>query len=358
MIHVSFCRFDLRHSYHCFQPMYKQKQFVIRNGSTNRQNINEQYDANDAIKQDPKPVILLSIIISFRRFRNPNQIFIMNFSANNVHPLINLNYNFPKSISEMNETTKGENSQGSCFNLADVPLQTAPGSSKSPLGKHFRLCEKDIDLIEPLRQILKEDQFVLKKVRDDLNKRSNKETLKEPISTKNSRKSKKVQNHKVVKSNRTEVLHNQKESINLSPCGTVERPHSLQQSTPVSSSNHIIKEAFDGHNLHRKNLALEKASKLTLETEDSDYDHLACHADNIMKMAVDSTMLGSTFSASLSFSSLNYDVDVLPRATGELAYEDAEKSVLETIIPKRRNKRSKQRELIMISAQDLAAAIL
>lgn len=39
--------------------------------------------------------------------------------------------------------------------------------------------------------------------------------------------------------------------------------------------------------------------------EDSDYDHLACHADNIMRMAVDSTMLGSTFNSSFSSSFSN-----------------------------------------------------
>lgn len=39
------------------------------------------------------------------------------------------------------------------------------------------------------------------------------------------------------------------------------------------------------------------------EADDSDYDLLACHADNIMRMAVDSTMLGSTFNSfSSSFS--------------------------------------------------------
>lgn len=38
--------------------------------------------------------------------------------------------------------------------------------------------------------------------------------------------------------------------------------------------------------------------------EDTD-DHLACHADNIMKLAVDSTMLGSTFNSSISSSFSN-----------------------------------------------------
>lgn len=39
--------------------------------------------------------------------------------------------------------------------------------------------------------------------------------------------------------------------------------------------------------------------------DESEYDHLACHADNIMRMAVDSTMLGSTFNSSFSSSFSN-----------------------------------------------------
>ncbi|EGW31486.1 uncharacterized protein SPAPADRAFT_51493 [Spathaspora passalidarum NRRL Y-27907] len=40
---------------------------------------------------------------------------------------------------------------------------------------------------------------------------------------------------------------------------------------------------------------LKQAQKgISADYDDSDYDHLACHADNILRMAVDSTMLGST----------------------------------------------------------------
>lgn len=59
--------------------------------------------------------------------------------------------------------------------------------------------------------------------------------------------------------------------------------------------------------------------------DDSDYDHLACHADNIMRMAVDSTMLGSTFNSSFS-SSFSNSFD----HTGKDFFDkEAKKSILE-----------------------------
>lgn len=83
--------------------------------------------------------------------------------------------------------------------------------------------------------------------------------------------------------------------------------------------------------------------------EDSDSDHLACHAHNILRMAVDSTMLGSTFNS--SFSSVN---DSILGKNSNILDEDLDKSLIE-IVKSRKNNilQKKLATKIEISADDL-----
>ncbi|EGV60268.1 hypothetical protein PSN45_001978 [Yamadazyma tenuis] len=70
-----------------------------------------------------------------------------------------------------------------------------------------------------------------------------------------------------------------------------------------------------------------KDESFTNDQEDSDYDHLACHADNIMRMAVDSTMLGSTFNSSFSSSFSN---SFMAENTGKDFFDkEAKQAILE-----------------------------
>lgn len=109
------------------------------------------------------------------------------------------------------------------------------------------------------------------------------------------------------------------------------------QSTPIS----IRKEATLNH---------KRSIKKTRISEDyDDSDHLACHAENILRMAVDSTMLGLTVN---SFSL--YDELVLGKKNFEIF--DDEASVIEGM--KKRSTLARGRATkIEISADDLAQAL-
>lgn len=108
-----------------------------------------------------------------------------------------------------------------------------------------------------------------------------------------------------------------------------------------------------------KLLKMDKAKIIKESTEDkentqddvdeSDYDHLACHAHNILRMAVDSTMLGSTFNS--SFSSVN---DSILDKNNNILDEDLDKSVLEMVKSRKNNLLQKNLATkFEISADDL-----
>ncbi|KAG7195080.1 uncharacterized protein KQ657_004196 [Scheffersomyces spartinae] len=108
------------------------------------------------------------------------------------------------------------------------------------------------------------------------------------------------------------------------------------------------------------------------EDEDEDEeDKLACHANNIMRMAVDSTMLGSTFNASLSSHYDDSIVNILQQLLMLLPHdgfafvpetEDADKSLIETMKLKwgkkgRYNLDSNRASRVEINEDDLKAAV-
>ncbi|KAK6200366.1 uncharacterized protein RJT21DRAFT_43499 [Scheffersomyces amazonensis] len=133
-------------------------------------------------------------------------------------------------------------------------------------------------------------------------------------------------------------------TIYFSPSGP-----SKQTSTPVS----VLKEVqLNNQRSNKKLLKFDKAlvvnktdNPTSLQSSkpkhqptanDSDYDHLACHADNILRMAIDSTLLGSTLNGSFSslFSNTFANDSVLDASTKKrypdfLVDVDDEASILE-----------------------------
>lgn len=114
---------------------------------------------------------------------------------------------------------------------------------------------------------------------------------------------------------------------------------------------------FNGNSIYNDNANLESNTANVNVNEDFDHDdcddehqdsdHLACHAHNILRMAVDSTMLGSTFNS--SFSSVNDSL----YGRRDFLDEDLDKSILE-IKAKQTNLLQKNKaKRIEINADDL-----
>lgn len=130
----------------------------------------------------------------------------------------------------------------------------------------------------------------------------------------------------------------------------------LLQSTPVS----MLKEAHS-----KKLLKMEKATIIPIKehkvaestADDSDFDPLACHAENIMRMAVDSTMMGSSFS--LSFSSTFANDSMSKKKYPDFFTDDPESSVIEGLKTKwgKKSLVTLRAAKIEINAADLQAAV-
>lgn len=117
-------------------------------------------------------------------------------------------------------------------------------------------------------------------------------------------------------------------------------------STPVvvAKDLHQLMRRKSSRNLKQKLLRMDQASLVSFgkyqipqynddpanfNEDNSDYDLLACHADNIMRMAVDSTMLGSTFNSSFSSSFSNSFVNDMNGK--DFFDQEAKKTILEGI---------------------------
>lgn len=169
--------------------------------------------------------------------------------------------------------------------------------------------------------------------------------------------------------NRTPIPN---KTIFFSPSGSAKKQASnVTQSTPIS----VLKEAQlnfrksnQNLNRHLKTVGAEKAEKAEVvkqqdAVDDSDYDHLACHADNILRMAVDSTMLGSSFNGSFSSTFFAGGADdsiaALTRKDDIFHDDDADKSLLEGL-KNRWNSRTLAKlraTKIEINADDLNKAV-
>lgn len=268
--------------------------------------------------------------------------------------------------------------------IEDQPTPSQPIYSKTPIFKTFHYS----DTPSPLESLLVESRLLINTFQIQL-----------PYTT-NSQTPKKIKPQtKIVKNKSTgtkRVRHNEDcnlegdvpqssiyttpipiKTIFFSPATAAKkRTTKIIQSTPVP----LLKEHHSKNERSPKKLLKLDSSK-TIEiiadskTEESigdskpkefladstldysDYDHLACHADNIMRMAVDSTMLGSSFNSTFSNTFANDSV-----LGGQKNYpdffddEDYDRSVLESLKPKWTLAKLKATR-IEINAEDLHAAV-
>lgn len=215
--------------------------------------------------------------------------------------LTSLDYTFPvyDNTSETNQNIPRDVLLSQTLKLDRFAPITPPIQSDAPMNNIISpVCSQKISPLDDLLQLSRER---IKKMTEQ-----NGKSVPPPIRTEsiakryeNDRKSTPVTN----------------KTIFFSPSGKGKK-----LSTPVAKRKTSI-------NLKQKLLKMDQASLVSmtkplstiwgqtaqpeehhediLDADLSDYDYLACHADNIMRMAVDSTMLGSTFNSSFSSSFSN-----------------------------------------------------
>ncbi|KAK6455161.1 uncharacterized protein RJT20DRAFT_55187 [Scheffersomyces xylosifermentans] len=258
------------------------------------------------------------------------------FATYNVHPSISLAYGFPsandKSLPSMlpRDILLSKN-----LKIEDDPQPKAPVYVKTPISKTFSNSpfeEPLNELLEESRKLINQYKLEFPTLKEEEAKKSRRGTIEKTtprnlkITTKkNVRGTKRTrmqenssfdadEEEENIDANRSSIYNTPipNKTIFFSPSGSSKKkPQNLLQSTPVS----VLKEAqLNSQRSAKKLLKTDRATVVqkTIEpkkevanttADDSEYDLLACHADNIMRMAVDSTMLGSTFNG--SFSSFN-----------------------------------------------------
>ncbi|KAK6462243.1 hypothetical protein DFJ63DRAFT_313385 [Scheffersomyces coipomensis] len=306
----------------------------------------------------------------------------------NIHPQESLDYNFPSKyeISNSHLLIPRDILLQKYLKLDDIPKPRAPIVVSKPLGHD----DKSFNLVDPLQDLLNEQasflssyklQFPTKTVKKQVKIRSSKASKKEIPTTKNERGVKRSRVPSAEEPARSNEISRQQSSsvhntpipnktIYFSPSGP-----SKQTSTPVS----VLKEVqLNNQRSNKKILKFDKALVLNkadivpqpqienqqCEADDSDYDHLACHADNILRMAVDSTMLGSTLNGSFSSMSSNtFANDSVLEVAHKQKYpdfltdeNDADSSVLEGLKAKWLSN-SLSRAKVEINADDINAAV-
>lgn len=154
--------------------------------------------------------------------------------------------------------------------------------------------------------------------------------------------------NKMLKTNLAVIVNTEKQPIQI---------YSDLKSVPMSDEETVRNEQ-------------QPAEDSDSDSDDSE-DKLACHANNIMRMAVDSTMLGSTFNASLSSHYDDSVINILQQLLMLLPHdgfafvpetEDADKSLIETMKMKwgkkgKRSLDSNRASRIEINEDDIKAAV-
>lgn len=154
--------------------------------------------------------------------------------------------------------------------------------------------------------------------------------------------------------NKTPTL---KSVYQIEPSSSAKKSKGLRQSTPVSDLKNPILRNKVSFNLKNTVLRVETAKLSEEDEEETSTDPLACHAENIMRMAMDSTMLGSfNNSFSSTFSNLLED-SILGKKYPDVFHDhdDPDKSLVKK---KRSSLLDKQRATkVEISASDLQDAV-
>lgn len=227
-------------------------------------------------------------------------------------PSKGLHYSFPILASIF---TTRDASMVNNLKFEGVPQPTKPSYLNKPISKHFgdslRLGKTD-----PLKSILTESQKILAKYEV----KSYSKSKQQAPTTPQKPQSPSPEPNSIgrgVKRNRADIipqpitmktpLRNKLDLSSPSP-KRISSPlvQTTRKSTPVAfKPTSLCKQRLMNRAPEPKG-SKKQALKLELDGgDDSDYDNLACHADNILRMAVDSTMLGSFYNNSFSFSFSN-----------------------------------------------------
>ena len=309
-----------------------------------------------------------------------------------LHPDANLNYTFPSKeyriIPEEVYLPK-DFSLTYCSGIDLQPEPTPAFYSKTPISKKFPQDEKVKRLSDPIDAILAKSrkdienyQFTLPY--DNLDREAG-EDVKESDAAllrgkKRARDSNEVTEEHMLTNDRWKRLppYNP-ESVKMISQEVQGDGNALQQSTPVASpkegSFRRISETRtpDTNKFLRLDLARYEITKdagseykvtlgkKLLKKDKETPDNLACHAGNILKMAVDSTMLGSSFSDSFStVTNILGDNDSVQGSSKKFhIFEDPEESDVSVLgFSKSRPKLNKRRaQRVDVSAKDLQAAV-
>lgn len=328
----------------------------------------------------------------------------------NVHPSVNLGYNFP-SIDESDTEFAGHLPRDILLNknlkLEEIPLEKDPYYSKSPITKFYDAKVSNDGINDsPLYQILAKNQKYVKQyqlelpftrsaaeysettsnTKQDIDTESINRGVKRPRQTRD-------ENVREINDNQTQPSSIYKtpipnKTIFFSSSASSKKKNStdLLQSTPVSDIGEKLGKKSNTLLAKLKALKMDKAEFLNLPIKSStdkvttirhdtaqeestemvsDYDHLACHANNIMRMAVDSTMLGSSYNESFSpgfnntFGGNDSILGLLSRKRYNDFFDDeADKSLIESMKPRWNSGLDRMKtKIVDINAEELQQAV-
>ena len=290
---------------------------------------------------------------------------------------------FPASIAHDFKPSSKDDILTQLLRIENQPTQSQPIYSETPIFKTFHYS----DTPSPLESLLVESRLLMNSFQIQL-----------PYTTKSQIPKKIEPQTKIVENKSTgskRARHNEdckikgelphssiyttpipKETIFSPATAAKKKTTKINQSTPMPLLN---ESHFKNEMSPKKLLKLDSSKTIEISADSktketiaeskpkeiladssldySDYDHLACHGDTIMRMAVDSTMLGSSFNSTFSNTFANDSV-----LGGQKKYpdffndEDSDRSVLESHKPKSTLAKLKAIR-IEINAEDLQAAV-
>lgn len=329
--------------------------------------------------------------------------------AFSVHPSVQLGYTFP-SIDESDKDFASHLPRDVILSknlkLEGQPKNKEPQYSRSPITKYYSTTSttSNHENDDPLYELLVESRQTINAYKLELPFSRGSEQPAEVSKSRNTIPAAATRGVKrprqASKENRYETNNppTQPSSIYKTPipnktiffsssASSKKNSTKLLQSTPVSDLPDTISDNKAPTNLFSKMKTLKKDKaeilSLPLRTsvnptalikpdnddenveESSDYDHLACHAGNIMRMAVDSTMLGSSYSDSFSttfnntFGANDSALEPRRRYNDFLESDDADKSIIESMKSKWNTSLNRLKaKKIDINADELKEAVL
>lgn len=281
--------------------------------------------------------------------------------AHNIHGSVTLRYTYP---TEEPFVANKDAQLARCLRINDDPLPLEPIMLTKPISKTFSTSKN----ADPLKGLIEENQAILKTMTmtlpysEDRAKKTTSKTTTEKVAGRKRPSEDPQDVEDMAKEEHSffdeSSIYNTpipNKTIYFSPAGSVKKPLQL---TPVS----FLKETITKPN---KKLATkieteaigerETLTKNTDEADETDFDPLACHANNIMRMAVDSTMMGSSFSLSF-LSTFANDSDCNPKRKLD---DDCDRSLIEGLKHKwsMRSLVKLKAKKVEINADDLQAAV-